>query len=73
MTSPAREVMGCREVFLVYSRPLPRLLEIWIGNIRVRSPFFPLDEDIAAAGDRYMRKAVGDALGDEGREKVGKK
>ena len=54
------EKMGCWEAVLVYPRNLSRPFEARVGDTRVRSLSFSL-EDVDEAGHRLMRTVLGNA------------
>jgi 5-methylcytosine-specific restriction enzyme subunit McrC len=56
------EKMGCQEAILVYPRGLPQPFEARVGDIRVRSLSFSIDEDMNEAGNRFMRTLLKDVL-----------
>ncbi|GAB4580457.1 MAG: hypothetical protein Fur0022_31980 [Anaerolineales bacterium] len=59
------DLKGCREAFLVYPAPLRRPLEVWVGEVRVRSAVFGLEGDLEAAG-RLFWEAVEPCLKGDG-------
>jgi 5-methylcytosine-specific restriction enzyme subunit McrC len=52
------EATGCREAILIYPTPLPRPLDETIGQIRVRSLTFALDNDLEQAGQEFLRELL---------------
>jgi 5-methylcytosine-specific restriction enzyme subunit McrC len=49
------EAKGCRQAILIYPAPLAQPLDETIGNIRVRSLTFDLDQDLAQAGHTFLQ------------------
>jgi 5-methylcytosine-specific restriction enzyme subunit McrC len=45
---------GCKEALLVYPVRLAQPLDVWIGDVRVRSVSFELDGDLEEAGRRFV-------------------
>jgi 5-methylcytosine-specific restriction enzyme subunit McrC len=50
------EAKGCREAILIYPIPLSQPLDEMIGNIRVRSLTFSLDNDLEHAGQIFVKE-----------------
>jgi len=49
------EAKGCQNAILIYPTPLPYPLDETIGNIRVRSLTFNLDNDLEQAGQNLLK------------------
>jgi 5-methylcytosine-specific restriction enzyme subunit McrC len=57
------EKMGCQGAILVYPCGLPRPFEARVGDVRVRSLSFSVDEDADESGHCFMRAVLEGALG----------
>jgi 5-methylcytosine-specific restriction enzyme subunit McrC len=44
----------CSQAFLVYPVPLAKPLDVWVGEIRVRSATFSLDKDLDTGGQELL-------------------
>jgi 5-methylcytosine-specific restriction enzyme subunit McrC len=44
----------CRAAVLVYPAPLVRPLDVWIGDLHVRSLVFALEGDLEEAGQQFL-------------------
>jgi len=52
------EAKGCEDAILIYPAPLPHPLDETIGNIRVRSLTFSLDDDVKQAGQNFLNNLL---------------
>lgn len=52
------EAKGCADAILLYPLPLATPLDVTVGEIRVRSMAFRLDEDLEEAGAMVMREIL---------------
>ncbi|MBN1994014.1 MAG: restriction endonuclease [Anaerolineae bacterium] len=52
------EAKGCREAILIYPTRLPQPLDETIGDIRIRSLTFALDEDLEQAGQKFRQSLL---------------
>lgn len=49
------QAKGVPEAVLIYPAPLEKPLDVQIGNVRVRSAMFILDDDLERAGQAFLR------------------
>jgi 5-methylcytosine-specific restriction enzyme subunit McrC len=52
------EAKGTNQAILVYPTTMPGPLDSPMGRIRVRSLTFSLDEDLEAAGKKFLREVI---------------
>jgi 5-methylcytosine-specific restriction enzyme subunit McrC len=51
---------SCREAILIYPRPLPQPLDLWLDNIHIRTLTFSLAGDLEEAGQQFLGALFGD-------------
>ena len=53
------QAKGCNDAILVYLQPLRAPLDVWIGDVHVRTVSFSLANDLEQAGQAFLQNILG--------------